>query len=121
MQTRTKHYGTLGLIDQHLLSTGYDTVADHMWMEPEFYAWIAKQLQTARVPRTARILDVGCGTGPMLSTLAANGFQELSGVDFSARCVELTQAKVPQARVWQQDVLDGTFPPQDAIVMTGAY
>jgi SAM-dependent methyltransferase len=33
------------------------------------------------VPRTARILDVGCGTGAWLSRLGENGFISLQGVD----------------------------------------
>jgi SAM-dependent methyltransferase len=113
-----KHYGTLGLTDQRRLSLGYDAIADHMWMEPRFYRSMADKVRQAKVPATASVLDVGCGTGPMLSALATAGYQHLSGVDFSARCVEKTRAAVPQAEVWQQDVLDGPLPAHDVILMT---
>jgi 2-polyprenyl-3-methyl-5-hydroxy-6-metoxy-1,4-benzoquinol methylase len=114
----TVHYGTLGVADQRLLSRGYDAVADHMWMEPEFYRSMAGKVLAAGVDRSARVLDVGCGTGPMLSALNEAGFQRLSGVDFSARCVEKTRQAVPTADVWQHDILSGALPEQDVILMT---
>ncbi|HEY3062709.1 MAG TPA: class I SAM-dependent methyltransferase [Chloroflexota bacterium] len=114
----TRHYGTLGLANQAQLSEGYDAVADHMWMEPRFYTAMAAKLQQAGISRAERIIDVGCGTGPMLAALARAGFARLSGVDFSARCVEKTRLAVPQAQVWQHDILDGPLPPHDVILMT---
>jgi 2-polyprenyl-3-methyl-5-hydroxy-6-metoxy-1,4-benzoquinol methylase len=89
-----------------------------MWMEPEFYAAMARKVVAAGVPRAARLIDVGCGTGPMLAALARAGYAHLSGVDFSARCVEKTREAVPTAEVWQHDVLDGPLPTQDFILMT---
>jgi 2-polyprenyl-3-methyl-5-hydroxy-6-metoxy-1,4-benzoquinol methylase len=113
-----RHYGTIGLTDQRQLSLGYDAVADHMWMEPEFYAGMARKVAETGVDRDASLIDVGCGTGPMLGALGRAGFTNLSGVDFSARCVEKTRQAVPQADVWQHDVLDGPLPPRDTILMT---
>jgi SAM-dependent methyltransferase len=115
---KATHFGTLGLADQERLSSGYDAVADHMWMEPQFYRAMAGKIRAARVPSSARVIDVGCGTGPMLSALSEAGFEHLSGVDFSARCVAKTQAAVPQAEVWQHNVLDGPLPEHDVILMT---
>jgi SAM-dependent methyltransferase len=112
------HYGTLGLTDQRNLRLGYDVVADHMWMEPRFYHWMAQQLVADRVPRGASVLDVGCGNGNMLSALADVRFRALSGIDFSLRCVTNTRRAVSDAQVWQQDVLDGPLPQHDVITMT---
>ncbi|MFA7653858.1 MAG: class I SAM-dependent methyltransferase [Candidatus Magasanikbacteria bacterium] len=38
--------------------------------------------------KNARILDIGCSTGCLLSKFKENGFNNLLGVDPSARCVE---------------------------------
>jgi SAM-dependent methyltransferase len=116
--TQAQHYGTLGFTDQRRLSLGYDAVADHMWMEPQFYRSMADKVRQAGVAASSTVLDVGCGTGPMLSALASAGYQHLSGVDFSARCVEKTRLAVPQADVWQHNVLDGPLPTHDVILMT---
>ena len=117
---QAKHYGTLGLVDQHQLSSAYDRVTEHLPMEPRFYRWVARQLDRAGYgPETpTRVLDIGCGTGVLLSVLTAAGYQQLSGIDFSAECVSETQAAVPRARVWQHDLLSGPVPAHDAIVMT---
>lgn len=119
-RAQAKHYGTLGLVDQQQLSTAYDRVTEHLPMEPRFYHWIARQLDRAGYgPDTpARVLDIGCGTGVLLSVLTAAGYQRLSGVDFSAECVVETRAAVPRAHVWQHDLLSGPVPEHDAIVMT---
>ena len=114
----TRHYGTLGLAEQAQLSTGYDAVADHMWMEPRFYRSIAQKVRQAGVPPAARVIDVGCGTGPMLGALRDAGFAHLSGVDFSARCVQKTHSAVPTADVWQHDIMAGPLPAHDVVLMT---
>lgn len=45
-----------------------------------------------------RALDLGCGTGTNVITLARNGWQ-VTGVDFAPRAIKLAQRKVKQARV----------------------
>src|SRR4051794_13057416 len=72
---QAKHYGTLGLVDQDQLSRAYDRVTEHLPMEPRFYHWVAKKLDGAGYGpgTTARVLDIGCGTGVLLSVLTAAG------------------------------------------------
>jgi 2-polyprenyl-3-methyl-5-hydroxy-6-metoxy-1,4-benzoquinol methylase len=43
--------------------------------------------------RQARILDIGCGTGRLLSALKLGGFQDLHGVDISDQAVEICRNK----------------------------
>lgn len=49
----------------------------------DFASLIARWL-----PRRARILDVGCGTGLLLAELQRRGFRNLIGVDLSPRMIE---------------------------------
>jgi cyclopropane fatty-acyl-phospholipid synthase-like methyltransferase len=45
-----------------------------------------------------RALDVGCGTGTNVLTLAANGWQT-TGIDFSAKAIQTAQKKAEQANL----------------------
>ncbi|KAF7281300.1 hypothetical protein GWI33_004882 [Rhynchophorus ferrugineus] len=49
--------------------------------------WIIKH-----IPKTARIIDVGCGNGHTLIELANEGYTNLVGVDYSERAVILAQS-----------------------------
>lgn len=72
-----------------------------------------------------RALDLGCGTGTNVVTLARNGWQ-VTGVDFAPRAIKLAQRKVKQAGVSAEllvaDVtrleLPGTF---DLILDMGCF
>jgi 2-polyprenyl-3-methyl-5-hydroxy-6-metoxy-1,4-benzoquinol methylase len=48
------------------------------------HAHIAEVVAQSELPRDARILDLGCGTGAFLERLRAAGFTCLAGVDISA-------------------------------------
>ncbi|MFD0376245.1 class I SAM-dependent methyltransferase [Streptomyces sp. NPDC127112] len=71
----------------------------------EALGWLA-----ARLPRGARVLDVGSGTGrPTAETLARAGC-EVTGIDVSAEMVALARTRVPGARFEQADVRTWTPP-----------
>lgn len=68
------------------------------------------------------VLDIGFGTGVLTSRLYEQGCQ-IYGQDFSARMIELAQAKMPDARLYQGDFSKGLVPElcaqqYDAIVAT---
>ncbi|WP_079430948.1 MULTISPECIES: trans-aconitate 2-methyltransferase [Streptomyces] len=67
---------------------------------------------TGRLPRGARVLDVGSGTGrPTAETLARAGCA-VTGIDVSAEMVALARSRVPGARFEQADVR--TYAPPGA-------
>jgi ubiquinone/menaquinone biosynthesis C-methylase UbiE len=73
-----------------------------------------------------RAIDLGCGTGTNVVTLARAGWQ-VTGVDFAARAIQLARKKVRQARVQAelsvQDVtrLDGIAGPFDLAFDLGCF
>lgn len=66
---------------------------------------------TARLPRGARVLDVGSGTGrPVAEELVRAGC-EVTGIDVSPAMVELARTQVPEARFELADVRTYEAPP----------
>lgn len=68
------------------------------------------------------VLDIGFGTGTLSAALYAQGCR-IYGQDFSARMIELAQAKMPDAQLYQGDFSKGLVPElcaqqYDAIVAT---
>ena len=68
------------------------------------------------------VLDIGFGTGTLSAALYAQGCR-IYGQDFSSRMIELAQAKMPDARLYQGDFSKGLVPElcvrqYDAIVAT---
>lgn len=55
------------------------------------------------------VLDIGFGTGVLTSRLYAQGCR-IYGQDFSARMIELAQAKMPEAQLYQGDFSKGLVP-----------
>ena len=55
------------------------------------------------------VLDIGFGTGVLTSRLYEHGCR-IYGQDFSARMIELAQAKMPDARLYQGDFSKGLVP-----------
>ncbi|KAH8325033.1 hypothetical protein KR074_002446 [Drosophila pseudoananassae] len=49
--------------------------------------WLIKQ----KIEKQARVLDLGCGNGMFLVGLANEGYEQLTGVDYSANAVELAK------------------------------
>jgi cyclopropane fatty-acyl-phospholipid synthase-like methyltransferase len=86
-----------------IVSRGYDLIADeYLAAVTGSHAgdprdeWTAAL--TARLAPGAAILDVGCGPGvPTAAALSASGYT-VTGIDVSARQIELARAHVPDAR-----------------------
>jgi len=61
--------------------------------------WFGKKLMdtivnwlAAKIDKKSSVLDLGCGNGILLIQLAKQGFDNLTGVDYSASAVELADA-----------------------------
>lgn len=92
------------------LASAWDQVAARMELYPPFYAFVADALQQVSLPLDTRIVDVGCGTGRLLSVLAERGYRNLTGVDFSAQAVEITRQRLPAATVFTHNIVEQPLP-----------
>ena len=73
-----------------------------------------------------RLLDFGCGASHLLEYIRTTGRTDIdySGLDIAQPFVELSQAKVPEARFWCLDVLTydvSALPRFDYAVMNGVF
>ncbi|HUS16758.1 MAG TPA: class I SAM-dependent methyltransferase [Chloroflexia bacterium] len=102
------------------VQAGYDHMADQYLArkdpaDPTTLAAL-EQLASA-LPAGATVLDLGCGAGvPVTRWLAAR--YAVTGVDLSARQIELARQQVPAASFHQADMTTLEFPPAsfDAVV-----
>jgi SAM-dependent methyltransferase len=104
-----------------IVAAGYDTVAEryYAWSDarpsPTRERWLAKALEL--IPSGTDVLDLGCGAGvPMTRALAVG--RQVTGVDISARQIELARAAVPDATFIHADMtsLDLAAASLDAVV-----
>ena len=58
----------------------------------------------------ATVLDIGFGTGTLATKLYENGYI-IYGQDFSSRMIELASAKMPEAHLFQGDIVNGLVVP----------
>ncbi|WP_062353534.1 class I SAM-dependent methyltransferase [Bacillus kwashiorkori] len=56
--------------------------------------------------KNSKVLDIGFGTGVLTTELYKKG-HIITGIDFSARMLEIAKAKMPNARLIQSDINDG--------------
>ncbi len=106
---------------RRIVADGYDAIADryYAWSDARPSAtrqrWLARALEL--IPPGSDVLDLGCGAGvPMTRALAAG--RHVTGVDISARQVELARAAVPEATFIHADMsaLDLAPASVDAVV-----
>ena len=104
-----------------IVTQGYDQIAEeHLaWSlqvraeERERYTgWVLSHL-----PPGAKVLDLGCGTGLTTTKALADRFQ-ITGVDISAKHIEMARTNLPQATFIQADMTELTFAPDsfDSVV-----
>src|SRR5918995_3787706 len=103
------------------VESGYDRMAEKYLAtkDPEDpLALAALEDLASPLPSGARVLDLGCGAGfPVTRWLADKGFA-VTGVDVSARQLELARNYVPEATFIKADMTEVTFAPDslDAVV-----
>ncbi len=75
------------------------------------------RLQSSGAP-VRRVMDVGCGAGPLTKALVDVGF-EVTGVDTSAELLELARANVPKAHFVHASIYDTEIRDYDAVIAVG--
>lgn len=106
---------------RHTVESGYDQMAEQYLAtkNPEDpLALEALRDLASFLPPEAAVLDLGCGAGiPVTRWLAERGFT-VTGVDVSARQLELAIANVPRGTFLKADMTELTFAPEtfDAVV-----
>jgi SAM-dependent methyltransferase len=106
---------------RHTVESGYDLMAEQYLAtknREDPLALTALGDLASLLPRDAAVLDLGCGAGvPVTRWLSDKGFA-VTGVDVSARQLELARTYVPEATFIKADMTEVTFPPGslDAVV-----
>ncbi|HYA64133.1 MAG TPA: class I SAM-dependent methyltransferase [Candidatus Sulfotelmatobacter sp.] len=78
---------------------------------------IVRRLKNSRA-EVRKVMDVGCGAGPLTKALVEAGF-DVTGVDISAELLELARANVPTAHFVHASVYDAQIRDYDAVVAVG--
>jgi SAM-dependent methyltransferase len=82
---------------------------------------------TAAPSEPVRLLDFGCGASHMYEYILRNRVKNVrySGLDLSARFVDLSREKFPENDYWCLDILDddsfATLPRFDYVVLNGVF
>jgi 2-polyprenyl-3-methyl-5-hydroxy-6-metoxy-1,4-benzoquinol methylase len=102
------------------VESGYDRMAEQYLASRDPYDPLALTAleDLASLPTGAAVLDLGCGAGvPVTRWLADRGFT-VTGVDVSARQLELARTNVPDGTFLKADMIELAFAPEsfDAVV-----
>ncbi len=105
---------------KRVVQAGYDRMAEQYLSTKDLEDPLALDAlaELARgLPPGAAVLDLGCGAGIPATRWLAQRFT-ITGVDFSARQLELARRNVPAARFIRADMTDLNLPPEsfDAVV-----
>jgi SAM-dependent methyltransferase len=78
---------------------------------------IVRVLRSAAIPMR-RVIDVGCGAGPIADALTDGGF-EVTGIDVSRELLSLAHVVCPSARFIHGSIYEKEIPACEAIVAVG--
>jgi SAM-dependent methyltransferase len=78
---------------------------------------IARRLKGASI-EVRRVVDVGCGAGPLTAALTASGF-EVTGIDPSAELLAIARGATPAAHFINASIYDTELPACEAVVALG--
>jgi SAM-dependent methyltransferase len=104
-----------------IVADGYDAIAEryYAWSDERPSAtrrrWLARALEL--IPPGSDVLELGCGGGVPMTRALADG-RRVTGVDISARQIELARAAVPEATFIHGDMTALDLAPEsfDAVV-----
>lgn len=109
---------------RRIVADGYDAVAERYfaWSDARpsrvRRAWLDRSL--ALIPPAAVVLDLGCGAGVPMTRALSEG-RRVTGVDLSARQLELARANVPGATFIQADMTALDLPAARLDAVTAFY
>lgn len=106
---------------KRIVADGYDRIAERYFAWSDEHpsavrrAWLDRAL--AVIPPDTDVLDLGCGAGVPMTQALARG-RRVTGIDLSARQLELARANVPDAAFLQADMTTLGLPSAslDAVV-----
>jgi 2-polyprenyl-3-methyl-5-hydroxy-6-metoxy-1,4-benzoquinol methylase len=103
------------------VESGYDRMAEQYLAtkDPEDpLALVALEDLALLLPSEAAVLDLGCGAGMPVTRWLADGGFAVTGVDVSARQLELARKNVPEGTFLKADMTELAFAPEtfDAVV-----
>jgi 2-polyprenyl-3-methyl-5-hydroxy-6-metoxy-1,4-benzoquinol methylase len=106
-----------------LVAAGYDAIAstyvERYGRSKVRDSWLTELI--ALLPRQARVLDLGCGSGlPVARELVARGF-DVVGIDGSARQIEMARGNVAGAEFLQADTTEIELDPASFDAVTAFY
>jgi SAM-dependent methyltransferase len=123
-------WGTRFSTDSSAVERAYDRFADGGAYDETFEEWGYVGPETAAailrnyVPTDSRILDAACGSGLTGVALARLGYEDIEGIDISARLLELARGTGAYRRVQRVDMQSLPLPfgddEFDAVSFIGA-
>lgn len=101
------------------MHTSLQSAWNHAAYNKEFTTPLQLDLLEKYIPKSARILDVGCGYGRSLHELYCNGYLHLQGIDFSEKMIERSKKQYPYLSVDLQTSPDVSFEDYsfDAVIL----
>jgi len=111
---------------KRFVAASYDRIAERYlnWRAEQHAEGVRVWLSLLReyVSAGSDVLDLGCGAGVPLTRMLAKHFST-TGVDISARQIELARGNVPNGRFIHGDVCNVDFPPAtfDAVVASYSF
>jgi SAM-dependent methyltransferase len=104
---------------KRLVESAYDQITQRYleWSKPSQARMVYLQKLLDRLPDLSQVLELGCGVGvPCTQMLAKKA--KITGVDISARQIALAKQHVPDAELFQADMMALEFRPAtfDAVV-----
>jgi SAM-dependent methyltransferase len=89
-----------GMVAYEVFGRFYDAVMGDRAVAAEHL----RQLIRATKPNATKVLELGCGTGSVLKSLQRD--YVVSGLDASERMLSIARRKVPEAKLFRQDMVD---------------
>lgn len=108
--------------EKRIVEQGYDKIAEEYCGWRRIFKNIAELEEfAALLPKSAKVLDIGCGAGiPAARFLVERGCQVV-GIDFSEKMLDLARANVSEAEFLKKDMTELDFENDSFDALTAFY